>query len=317
MYLVLPVVVLAGYGALMLQQYGAASLSAAVSLATDDRAVASAASVLSRGVVTLSFTGGCFVAVSGAALVLWPRLALVCAAAAIGAGWWMHDLQLVIFVMSGAALVALAIADARRAWTAESGVLVCWLAATLLFSSVVSWSTSARYLLPLVPVSGLLIARALDARAVTDSRVWWPAIASLALALVVARADAALAGSARTAARTILQAHAGKPGSLWYQGHWGFQYYMDLGGAKAVDFDHPWFAAGEVMIIPANNANIQVIDPAWVAASDGLQFAVVPWMSTLSPDLGVGFYSSVFGSRPFAFGAVPPERYTRVTIKGR
>jgi hypothetical protein len=171
--------------------------------------------------------------------------------------------------------------------------------------------------LPLVPVAGILIARAFDARAIDGWRAWSPVMASLALALLVARADAVLAASARTAARAIHQAHAGQAGALWYQGHWGFQYYMDLGGAKAVDFDHPWFAAGDTMIIPANNANTSVIDPQWVAKSDGLEFAVAPWMSTLSPDIGAGFYSSVFGPLPFAVGDVAPERYTSVTIKGR
>jgi len=168
-----------------------------------------------------------------------------------------------------------------------------------------------------VPVAGILIARALDARGIDGWRAWSPAIASLAIALLVARADAVLAGTARTAARTIQQAHAGQSSALWFQGHWGFQYYMDLGGAKAVDFDRPYFAPGDTMIIPANNANTSVIDPQWVAKSDGLELAVVPWMSTLSPDLGAGFYSSVFGPLPFAVGRVPPERYTRVTIKGR
>jgi hypothetical protein len=71
------------------------------------------------------------------------------------------------------------------------------------------------------------------------------------------------------------------------------------------------------MIIPANNANTSVIDPKWVATSNGLEFAVVRWMSTLSPELGAGFYSSVFGPLPFAVGGVAPERYTSVTIKGR
>jgi hypothetical protein len=301
-----------------------------VSLATDDYAGAHPASLLSRAVVTLSFTGGCLIATLFCALLLWPRMAAVCAAAilAIGGLWApalagvaagksAQSLQLLLFVAGGAALVALAVADARRGWNAASGVLLCWLAGTLLFAGVVSWSVSARYLLPLVPVAGILIARALDARGIEGWRAWSPALGSLAIALLVARADAVLAGSARTAARTILQAHTGQPGALWYQGHWGFQYYMDRGAAWAVDFDHPWFAAGDTMIIPANNANTSVIDPKWVAKSDGLEFAVVPWMSTLSPDLGAGFYSSVFGPLPFAVGGVAPERYTRVTIKGR
>jgi hypothetical protein len=328
--LALPVAALAGYAALMVHHYGAASMWQAVSLATDDYAGAHPASLLSRALVTFSFAGGCLIGVLFCALLLWPRVSVVGAAAILAIGWlWAPPLagvpaghsaqsvQLLLFVAGGSALAALAVADARREWNAASGVLLCWLAGTLLFSGVVSWSASARYLLPLAPVAGILIARALEAHRVDDWRVWSPAVASLALALLVARADAVLAGSARAAARTIQQAHAGQSGALWYQGHWGFQYYMDLGGAKAVDFDHPYFAPGDTMIIPANNANTSVIDPKWVATSNGLEFAVVRWMSTLSPELGAGFYSSVFGPLPFAVGGVPPERYTSVTIKGR
>jgi 4-amino-4-deoxy-L-arabinose transferase-like glycosyltransferase len=329
-YLAIPLAVLAGYAALMLRGYGGPALWRAVSLATDDHAGASPASVLAQGVVTLAFIGGCFVATLLYAVVLWPRWAAACGAAMVAAGalWpWplagvaagesWHAIQLLLFVAGGVVLVALAVADVRRGLDATSALLACWLTGTVLFAGAVSWSVSARYLLTLAPVSGILLARALDARRLAGWLIWAPAAAALAIALLVARADAAFAASARTAARTFQLAHAGQPGTLWYQGHWGFQYYMDLGGAKAVDFDHPWFATGDVMIIPTNNANISVIDPKWVATSDVLEFPAGSWIRTISPRAGAGFYSSVFGSVPFVFGVATNETYTRVVIGGR
>jgi hypothetical protein len=329
-YLLIPLAVLAGYAALMLRGYGGPALWRAVSLATDDHAGASPASVLAQSVVTLAFLGGCFVATLLYALTLWPRRAAACGVVIVAAGWlwpWPlpgvaagepgHAVQLLLFAAGGAVLVLLAAADVRRGLDAASALLVCWLGGTIVFAGAVSWSVSARYLLPLAPVSGILIARALDARRLSGWRSWAPVAGALAVALLVAHGDTVFAASARTAARTFRQAHAGQPGTLWYQGHWGFQYYMDLGGAKAVDFDHPWFATGDVMIIPANNANTSVIDPKWVSASDIVEFPAASWIRTISPGTGAGFYSSVFGSLPFVFGAPDGERYTRVVIGGR
>jgi 4-amino-4-deoxy-L-arabinose transferase-like glycosyltransferase len=329
-HLALPAVLFAGYVTFMLQLYGATSLWTAVSLAAGDRAGVTTTAVLSQSAVTLAFAGGCFVSILPFALTAWPRWSVACGAAIIAAAWlWTppipglaaadpaRAIQFLLCAAGGAALVGLAVADARRKLDAASSLLLLWLAGTLAFSGLLSWSVGARYLLPLAPVSGILLARTADARRLAGTRVWAPVAAALAVALLVARADAALAASARTAAETILRAHDSRPGTVWYQGHWGFQYYMDLGGAKAVDFDHPVLATGDVMIIPANNANTQAVDPRFVAASDDLEFPVVPWLATISPAAGAGFYSSVFGPLPFVFGAATPERYTRVTIGSR
>jgi len=43
-------------------------------------------------------------------------------------------------------------------------------------------------------------------------------------------------------------------------------------------------------------------------------FPVLPFLATLSPRLGAGFYVDEWGPLPFAFGRVPPERYVLLEI---
>ncbi len=141
---------------------------------------------------------------------------------------------------------------------------------------------------------------------------------ALGLSLTVAGADASLANSARDAARTIArESRSTLDHALWFEGHWGFQYYMMQAGAKPLDFDRPVLATGDELVLPDNNANVIPLDPKWIQASSERVFPVTPWLATLNPTARAGFYSSVFGPLPFAFGPAPAERYRVVTIGSR
>jgi hypothetical protein len=48
---------------------------------------------------------------------------------------------------------------------------------------------------------------------------------------------------------------------------------------------------------------------AWAKPIDAIDVPL-PWLATMNLQVGAGFYADVFGPLPFAFGRVPPERFT-------
>jgi hypothetical protein len=127
--------------------------------------------------------------------------------------------------------------------------------------------------------------------------------------LLVAYADFKLARVARMSA---WQTHARyvQPGqSVWFEGHWGFQYYLQNldPTARAVVAGQSQPGAGDLLVVPLNNSNVHQPDPQKARPWKALRISGPPWLTTNSKDLGAGFYASLWGPLPFAFGIVPPE----------
>jgi len=180
-----------------------------------------------------------------------------------------------------------------------------------LFAVFFNWTTNGRSLLPMAPGVGILLARQWDR--LTGDRRWraWVLAAGLTgsagLGWFAARADFQLATAVHDSARVICAKYAHAPRPLWFQGHWGFQYYMSENGAMALDLNNSSLLPGDNLVIPGNNSN--VIPPAEEKASrlDRFEVAQSRWLATLSDELGANFYSSEGGVLPFVFGRVPPE----------
>jgi hypothetical protein len=98
-------------------------------------------------------------------------------------------------------------------------------------------------------------------------------------------------------------------GTLWFQGHWGFQYYLEgLGSnAKAIDNGQSQPMLGDFLAIPVNNTNVGAPEDPRFHSWKALSFEGTRGVSTLSKEVGAGFYASVCGPLPFAFDSVSPE----------
>src|SRR5262249_30086230 len=123
-----------------------------------------------------------------------------------------------------------------------------------------NWTVNGRSILPMAPAVGILMMRRLDQRfgsapAGFEWRLWWPMLAAGSLALLTTAADCSLAGSARTAARLIHEQYQDPAHDLWFEGHWGFQYYMERFGRSPFDFQTFRCRAGDLLVIPNNNTN--------------------------------------------------------------
>jgi 4-amino-4-deoxy-L-arabinose transferase-like glycosyltransferase len=168
---------------------------------------------------------------------------------------WLAVAQIALFACGGALALILAANDVFHRKDADSVLLLLWTTGTFLFAGVVNWTVSGRNILPLVPAISILIARRLElvgaargAPACPDLKktgtytatppgrfrlLWVPLAISLAVGLTVAWGDWKLAESARTAAITLQQQYGQHSNAMTFEGHWGFQYYMESFGGKA------------------------------------------------------------------------------------
>jgi 4-amino-4-deoxy-L-arabinose transferase-like glycosyltransferase len=353
--LLIPVLVLLTYEylTLMMYKHGLLFDAAGYSVGVRD----SLNSLVFEVVLTLSFLGGSVAPLVFYAPYLWSwrlwlpslvlivGLVLVCAKPlVVGLHFgteeeipWPGLAQLGLFVAGGVGAVALTLMDLWTRRDAGAWLLSLWVGGILVFATFLNWTVNVRSLLPLVPAVGILIARRLDQRfpaalSLPTVRLAWPLIPAGALAMFVTYADYEMANASRAAAEEIIDTCYDHPGMAVFQGHWGFQYYMeqvkdyeeqpealahDTKRFKAYDFERFNGRPGDLVIYPGNNTNIKLSEPPGPRLEEPLlQIDVIPcpWLATMDPSVGAGFYAGVWGPLPFAFGKVRPARYRVVEL---
>jgi 4-amino-4-deoxy-L-arabinose transferase-like glycosyltransferase len=297
--------------------------------------VAHAPSPLARALVGLVFAGGCTLAALCYAPLLWSFRTLAIAWGAFmvillspGAVRWMltlkvtlneqwsfvHEVQLFLLAFGGAGVIALAVTDHRRRRTPESALLALWVLGTLFFAAFVNWTNNGRSNLALAPAVGILIVRRLDA---LGEAGWRPPRAArhvalataAAVAVAVAWSDQRWANDVRDAARALAAAHV-RPGRVtWTNADWGMQYYLEAGGVRTLDIDRESLARGDLLILSDNNTNPRRIEAADAERIATLSHPEPAWAFTHSLGVGAGFYSSIIGPLPYAFGPARPDHY--------
>ena len=128
------------------------------------------------------------------------------------------------------------------------------------------------------------------------------------LAFLVTLADYNFARIARQSAQETYAKYGQGPGALWFEGHWGWQYYMEELGATALTAGQSPPPAGDFIAAIFNNTNVGGLNKRLAPQVDVLSIGGEPWLSISSEDLGAGFYSSMWGPVPFAFGKSPAEK---------
>ena len=327
--LFLPIAVTAAYEVWTNSHYGRALFSGAITYAR----ISSSAhphSLAAQLLTGLSFAGGCLfpalfffpkkspkllVAASGAVLAMpisfyffgqsHPNLIAENNRAAV----WI---EAAIFATIGLGVMALALADAIEARSADSILLTLWVIGTFCFATFFNWSITSRTILPMVPAVAILLVRRVTPVEVSTSAGilrHWRLFAAAFVSLLVTAADYVQANSARDAAYSFQHRFRPERATVWFQSHWGFQYYMQNWGAK------PWNAAaseimsGDIMVIPLNNTAVIDIPRGKILAPEQASFATLPFITTFGRETGASFYSSVRGPVPWAIDSVPPEVY--------
>ncbi|TFG48462.1 MAG: glycosyltransferase family 39 protein [Candidatus Brocadiia bacterium] len=343
LFLLVPVAILFGYQWLTNNLYGIGLLSDAASYAKVVRWSGGTTELFSKGLIILAFTGGCVITGLLYTTLLWSRKF-------IGAGMlitalfifvlivakktgnfpiynangfkWGFLTQLALMIFGGMCVFGLACSDLWRNKNAESLLLFLWIAGTFIFAGFINWTVNARSVLPMVPAAAILIGRGIDIRnkGVPPKKSWlvyWPLIPAAILSLSVCWADYALARTARNASEVICKKFSNYKNTVWFQGRWGFQYYMETMCGKAVDFERLQLMPEDLVVYPQNNTNITPLPEQAVNLKEVLQFAPCGWLTTMSPSSGAGFYADVWGPLPFVVGPVASEEYYVFVLKRR
>ena len=221
-----------------------------------------------------------------------------------------------LFVTIGIGILALALVDSVQHKTADSLLLGLWVFGTFVFAAVMNWTITSRTFLPMAPAVMILLIRRLRLPAPNGCFMhWWPILPAALVSLLITIGDYKLANTARIAASQFQQRCHVELGSIWFEGHWGFQYYMQQWNAKPLDRTQPTIASGDVLIVPINNANIWSPSPALLMPSPGqVNFPQFP-VTTMNWEIHAGFYASNWGPLPWVVASAPPEHYLIFRIK--
>jgi len=339
-FLLIPVMILAGYHFATSALYGRDLLLDSIVYVRAAQGIGQT-SVLGKALVGIDFVGGSILPALLFAPMCWSRRGIVITlmmaamgAFLVGAGWlssgapvpehlWKQvTAQLLLYIAGGSCVLALAVMDLWNCRDADALLLAVWVCGTFYFCCLLNWTINVRSVLPMLPAVGILLARRLDLAAFPSRRLQTatlglPLLASGLVSIWLTCADTALANSAREAADMIKDQTRTTSGSLWVQGHWGFQYYMESLGAKPMVAQNDGFSPGGVAAVPENNTNTFAIRPELVQSESTLTLEMHQWVTTMHTQLGAGFYSSLWGPLPFAFGRVPAERYRLVRLVSR
>jgi hypothetical protein len=216
-------------------------------------------------------------------------------------------------LVGGVGILALAVTDLRKNRDAKALLLLLWIFGTFLFTSVCNWTIAARNILPLVPAAAMLLARRLEERQEvfpTGFRFAWGSVAlSFAVSWMLARADLKVAESARTAAQTVYEKLVWHFQSITFEGHWGFQYYMEQLGATAAEKTHLDLTPDRAVVVPLGNSPFGLPPKESAVLSDEYDLSSSYPLALMSVDEGAGFYSDAWGPVPFVFCHPPIDCY--------
>ncbi len=212
-----------------------------------------------------------------------------------------------IFAAIGAGTIAFCLFDLSRERSAQSVFLTIWIVGTFVFAVFLNWSITARTFLPMAPAVAILVVRHVQRS--------WPIFLAAIVSLFIACADYVQADSARDAASFAARQLRNSSGTLWFQSHWGFQYYMQRFGSTPLNAHDSEITTGDTMIVPANNTAVTAIRPDKILAAQDRSFRVFPYLTTMGRGTGAAFYSSARGPIPWAIDRVPPETYYVVRFR--
>lgn len=289
---------------------------------------------LEKLVYGLSFLGGCIPALLFLApILLFKREIVAFAAIALAAlgimllfegenrfqifearpNYTMYSIQVGLFISIGVMTFYLACADMVKNRRAESFLLFLWILGIFVFACQINWSVNGRSILPALPAVGIVLARRAELPGPLNIQwrryVLWAGLTMLAVfSLAVTRGDYLWASSARDATRKISAEVKKKGNDVFFQGHWGFQYYMQKENFTALDWNKPKIKPGDLLVCPTNNTNVE--KPFFrVGLVTKWREELRTGVSIMDLSHGAGFYSDMAGPAPFILGSDQEEGY--------
>jgi len=189
-----------------------------------------------------------------------------------------------------------------------------WVVSGLFSAIVLNFTVNARGFLPLVPAAAILLVRrysAMHEHLRGRACLWLPMIGSGAVALSLAVTDYSMANSARLAAEQIAADYKTTDHQLWFEGHWGFQYYLEKLGGRPLDVERSILQPGDIVVVPWVNDSFTTFPAGTVGWVGHLEYEQRSWINLMGENQygSAGFSGAGFGPLPFVPGKVAARDY--------
>src|ERR1043166_9035069 len=204
------------------------------------------------------------------------------------------------------------VADVWNRRDVETLLLFLWVAGTFVFAAFLNWTINARSFLPMVPAIVVVFMRRLDFRIGrakdSEPHLRWPLVVAAVISFGIALADLNLANSGRAAAYAVREKTSGELGAIRFEGHWGFQYYMQILGGTPLNITTDELYGGDYLVIPSNTPNLVTV-PSGIVLKSIITIGSQKFIATMDRSVGAAFFASDWGPFPFFFGPVYPQRH--------
>jgi len=349
LHLLTPLLVFGAYVLLVYKMYGINLASSVSGFATDSHWRSKETSY-SKPLTGILFTGGCFITALFYAPFVWSRKYFLAAVGIVliimlpgtilrttleefthvlAPTTTLYYAQLAIMLVVGIHFLAMPLSDLYTRRNADALLVNLLFWGTFVFSVYINYAINVRTLLPVAMVTGIVIVRHIDRHEKPDAppvrrALYWPLLPGAIMALWVAIGDYQAANTGRDAAKFFAEAKKNYPGPVYYLGHWGFQYYMDLDGTDPLIIQRDAnqqisgikIDLGDTLIIPLTvNPEFTPVPGSGTVVVNRELYPIPSRMATLQGVSGAGFYSHFVGRLPYAIGPVTPEEYIAAEIR--
>lgn len=184
--------------------------------------------------------------------------------------------------------------------------LAAWFGGVFLYCIVIFYTSTVRYILPLIPPLVLFVSREIHLRS-SARRVALVALlaATSVQAAALSVADFQFAKIYKEFAAQMKSAYGSLPGNIWYGGEWGFRHYMDQASFKLISSDSgaPPVRGGDLIVLPelASPYNLSKDLDSMLVKIGQCDYKPDWPIRLLDHGSHAGFHSVHWGLLPFSF----------------
>ena len=201
----------------------------------------------------------------------------------------------------------------------HAGLLCLWFTGTAIFVVLFAPFIAVRHFLIIVPPILLLLGATLHFEKRWHRRAAGVgAAATVALGISLGAADWSYADVYRQQASVIRKlVPANNSGTIWYIGHWGWQWYAERNGLRGYDAKSSNLLPGDYLVIPMNVHRQHISKPGHLRfAPYAVQTVPGPaWTAIRSMTYGYGVFRSNIQFLPWSFSNGPMEQFRIMRVE--
>jgi hypothetical protein len=166
---------------------------------------------------------------------------------------------------------------------------------------------AAKYVVVSAPAVAIIVGRRASA-AVLSATVAIGVIVGVA----IIRGDARFAEVGRRAGTELVAPHVARGERVWFTGHWGFQWYAERAGGRALTTTSSPMAGDLLVSCDVAGVSVPAAPPRdWLATVEDPESGGI----VMSERDGVGFFSNMWGFLPWWWSRDSPERCDAWRVK--